>query len=180
MKLICNENLELRSFHINMSEELFALVDTNRIHLETWLTWVVYNQYPQDNIPFLQEAQDFVQKNNAFRGGIYWNGDLVGTIGFHSYSPADRIASIGYWISKDMTGKGIVTKSVQRMLQHGFDDLMLHRIELRAATTNEKSWNIAERTGFTREGCIRECSVVNGKILSHYVYGILRTEFLNS
>ena len=117
------------------------------------------------------------KKDGAFRGGIYWEEQLVGTIGFHEMHRSDNSASVGYWLSKNMTGKGIMTRSVKRMLQHGFDDLLLHRIELRAATENVKSWNIAERVGFTREGCIRQCSFVNGKYLSHYVYGILLEEF---
>ena len=69
-----------------------------------------------------------------------------------------------------------MTQSVQRIVQHGFEDLLLHRIELRAATENTKSWQVAERIGFQREGCIRECSLVNGRYLSHYVYGLLKED----
>ena len=102
---------------------------------------------------------------------------IIGTIGFHSFQRGDNSASIGYWLSKDKTGNGIVTRSVRRLLQHGFEDLLLYRIELRASTENKKSWSIAEKVGFTREGCIRQCSFVNGRYLDHYVYGILKDEF---
>ena len=178
MLLTCQHPLELRSFQEHMSDDLFALVERNREHLQKWLMWVPHTKSPKDSLLFLQGAQQFVKEKQAFRGGIFWNGDLVGAIGFHEFHKQDRCASIGYWLSKDMTGKGIVTNAVKRIVQHGFEDLSLHRLELRAATENIKSWKIAERVGFQREGCIRECSFVHGRYLSHYVYGMLKEDFL--
>ena len=44
-----------------------------------------------------------------------------------------------------------MTQSVQRIVQHGFEDLLLHQIELRAATENTKSWQVAEKVVFSEK-----------------------------
>ena len=177
MILEIDSQLQIRSFDETMAQELFHVVDRNREHLQQWLTWVPFQKSSDDTRAFLQLRKNEIERTGGFGGGIFWENKIVGTVGFHSFQRVDNSASIGYWLSKDMTGKGIVTRSVQRLLQHGFEDLLLYRIELRASTENEKSWRIAERVGFTREGCIRKCSFVNGRYLDHYVYGILQNEF---
>ena len=180
MILKIDNELHIRSFDKTMAQELFRLVDSNREHLQQWLTWVPFQKSSEDTLAFLQHRKNEIERTGAFGGGIFLEDRIVGTIGFHSFHRADNSASIGYWLCKDMTGKGIVTRSVQRLLQHGFEDLLLHRIELRASTENKKSWSIAEKVGFTREGMIRQCSFVNGRYLDHYVYGILKDEFDHS
>ena len=125
MILICNEQLKLIAFEDHMAQELFDLVVENRMHLQQWLTWVPFTKTPKDSLDFLQQSQMLRKKDGAFRGGIYWEEQLVGTIGFHEMHRSDNSASVGYWLSKNMTGKGIMTRSVKRILQHGFDDLLL-------------------------------------------------------
>ena len=177
MILEIDSQLQIRSFDETMAHELFNLVDGNREHLQQWLTWVPFQKSSDDTLAFLQHRKNEIGRTGAFGGGIFLEDQIVGTIGFHSFQRADNSASIGYWLSKDKMGKGIVTRSVRRLLQHGFEDLLLYRIELRASTENKKSCSIAEKVGFTREGCIRKCSFVNGRYLDHYVYGILKDEF---
>ena len=177
MILKVDNQLQIRSFDETMAQELFSLVDSNREHLQKWLTWVPFQKSSDDTFAFLQHRKNEIARTGSFGGGIFLENQIVGTIGFHSFQRADNSASIGYWLSKDMTGKGIVTRCVLRLLQHGFEDLLLHRIELRASTENKKSWSIAEKVGFIREGTIRQCSFVNGRYLDHYVYGILKDEF---
>lgn len=175
----CDEYLTLVPFQDDMAAELFTQVAHNRKYLERWLTWVTHTQTPADSLAFLQRAQRLSEDDGLFRGAVVMNERLLGTIGFHDFQPTDRAASIGYWLDERMTGQGIMTRAVRQLVQYGFETLELHRIELRAATENDKSWRIAERVGFQREGCLRECALVNGIYLSHYVYGLLRSEYFS-
>ena len=171
MILSCDENLELRSFQEAWAEELFVLVEHNREHLQPWLTWVSRTRTVQDVRVFLKQAQSFVETQNVFRGCVFWHDQLVGAVGITGTDTfrSDRKGNIGYWLSKDMVGKGIMTRAVHRVLEHAFFDLSLHRIEIKAATDNTKSWSIAQRLGFTREGCLRESFFINGRFLDLYM-----------
>ena len=175
--LHCDANLELQAFRDDMASDIFDQVCRNRAHLGQWLAWVPHTQQVSDSLAFLQLAQQQTEADGVFRGAIVLDGRLVGTIGYHDRSRANRSASIGYWLAKDATGRGVVTRSVHRLVQHGFEDLDLHRIEIRAAVGNEKSWHVAERVGFKREGCLRDVALVNGQFQSHYVYSVLRSGY---
>ena len=58
---------------------------------------------------------------------------------------------LGYWISEDVTGMGIATKSCKRVIQHCFDDLLLHRAVIEAGSENSNI-SVAERLGMRLEG----------------------------
>ena len=82
MLLVCNSMLELRSFHIEMADDLFALVEKNREHLQKWLTWVPHNKSPSDSLSFFRDGPKSVEQDQAFRGGIFGKEILIGTLDF--------------------------------------------------------------------------------------------------
>ena len=71
----------------------------------------------------------------------------------------------------------IATCAARSVLVYGFGPLHLNRVELRCASTNERSIRLAERLGFTREGMLRQEEYLNGVFVDHLVYGLLRSEF---
>ena len=114
MILSCGEHLELHSFQEKWAEELFELVEYNREHLLPWLAWVPRIKTVRDTRVFLKRSQSFVETEKVFRGGIFWNRKLVGTVGITGTDtfPSDRKGNIGYWLSKDITGKAYLGKKV--------------------------------------------------------------------
>ncbi|WP_145453304.1 GNAT family N-acetyltransferase, partial [Staphylococcus epidermidis] len=81
---------------------------------------------------------------------------IVGVAGFNEFDWNNRSGSIGYWLDKHYTGKGIIIRSVGALTNFAFTELKLNRVEIRAAKENLKSRAIAEKLGFRMEGCIRE------------------------
>ena len=63
------------------------------------------------------------------------------------------------------------------MLDHIFDELGLHRVEIRCGTGNLRSCAIPERLGFTREGVVREAEWVNDRWVDLVVWGILEEDW---
>jgi ribosomal-protein-serine acetyltransferase len=58
------------------------------------------------------------------------------------------------------------------MLDYLFEELGLHRVEIRCGTGNTRSCAIPERLGFTREGLLREAEWVNDRWLDLAVWGM--------
>ena len=56
-------------------------------------------------------------------------GRLVGTIGFMWYSPENRAAEVGYSLARSLWNNGLMTEALRAVLEMGFLELDLHRIE---------------------------------------------------
>lgn len=76
-------------------------------------------------------------------------------------------------------GKGMGTFAVKAMLDHAFQNLNLHRVELKALTSNERARHVYEKVGFVREGILRKAVYKNGEFVDLYVYSLLREEYFN-
>ena len=98
-------------------------------------------------------------------------------MGFHTINLANEWAEIGYWIAKDYEGKGIMTECVRAIINYGFNDINLHRIQIRCDANNSKSKVIPERLGFKLEGIIRENHKRDGEFTDGFTFGLLKKEW---
>ncbi|SHL07851.1 GNAT family N-acetyltransferase [Halomonas caseinilytica] len=156
---------------------LFDAVDANRPMLHKWLPWVEATRSVDDSRAFIDSAMQEWQAGTAMHFAILWRGDLVGACGFNRIVARRRSAALGYWLAHDATGHGIVTACVRELLELGFGELRLHRIELHCGEHNAKSRAVAERLGFTEEGRLRECEWLGEQPVTHRVYGMLAPEW---
>jgi RimJ/RimL family protein N-acetyltransferase len=86
-------------------------------------------------------------------------GKIVGIISFNRIEKHNRCATMGYWLAKSQTGRGIMTAAVKALIAEGFEDLELNRIQARVATSNDPSQAVCERAGFKKEGVLREAEM---------------------
>lgn len=88
---------------------------------------------------------------------------------------------IGYFVDTRYEGQGFVTESVQAAIRLCFEDLHAHRLRLGCNEINTRSWRVAERCGFVREGHIRQVHPdilrTDGTYSGDYLYGLLRSEW---
>ena len=106
---------KLREGDIN---ELAAVVAANLSHLGVWMPWAV-KDYGVEN------AREFIERNlgnedpKARTFGIFYEGKIAGCAGF---VPQDEkgVAEIGYWISREHQGKGIITRCTRALADHAF------------------------------------------------------------
>ncbi|WP_153944866.1 GNAT family N-acetyltransferase, partial [Acinetobacter baumannii] len=54
---------------------------------------------------------------------IRYNGAILGVIALHYIDWVNHRTSIGYWMSEDAQGRGIMTAAVHRLIAHAFDEL---------------------------------------------------------
>jgi RimJ/RimL family protein N-acetyltransferase len=90
------------------------------------------------------------------------SGEAVGFAGVVQLELDKQEGEIGYVVAPSARGRGIAGRALALLTHWGFESLGLQRIELRIDPANEVSARIAERTGFRREGTLRNTYVKEG------------------
>ncbi len=174
LRLKVNDEIELIQLRPEDAEIAFALIEKNRKFLRDWLPWVDKTKTVADEKFFIEKI---ATKDGGMSLGIWHKETFIGAIGLHAINEQDKKTSIGYWLSQDANGKGIMTSCVKRLLAYCFEDLKLNRVAIYHAVGNEKSKAVIERCGFKQEGIIRQFENVNGKFLDNVCYSMLASEF---
>jgi len=105
----------------------------------------------------------------------------IGECGFHTWAASHRRAEVFYNMRDEQSKqKGYMTEALKAVLQFGFTQLGLHRIEALIAAENEPSLRLLMRYGFTKEGTMREDYVVNGINEDSECYSLLKWEWENN
>lgn len=83
---------------------------------------------------------------------------------------------IGYSLDRKQNGKGYMTKAVKLVVDYGFNELNLHRIEAGVMPHNIRSMKVLEKAGFHKEGIAIENVKINGKWENHQTLAIVNNE----
>ena len=173
---IDNEIL-LRQFVIDDAEGVFTAVMHNYEHLRPFMHWIV-PEYSLDSAKeFITESIANAAKMKSLGFGIFRKNGLIGSIGFVNFDTKAKKTEIGYWISKDEQGKGIVSRASELLIDHAFAEMALNRIEIRCSSENIRSAAIPKRLGFVKEGLLRQSEFRNGHLHDFNVYGLLASEW---
>lgn len=116
------------------------------------------------------------EENKGYRWGIQLKDDsrLIGTIGFHAYSPKHKRAEIGYELHPDYWGVGYAKESITRVMEFGFQEMDLKRIGAIVFQENIPSNRVLAGLGFKHEGLLRNYIVQGGKSFDTNVYSLIR------
>ena len=102
---------------------------------------------------------------------------MIGTCGFTSFDLPHDSAEIGYVLNPDYHGKGYGTEAARRVVEFGFSELSLHRIEAKFMKENTASLHVMEKLGMTLEGYRREAMLIKQKYRTIGVCSILCHEW---
>jgi len=105
---------------------------------------------------------------------VTYDGKFVGqlTVGGIAYGSL-RSAYIGYWIDKEVAGKGIMPTAVAMALDYCFDQLHLHRVEIHIRPENAASRRVVEKLGIPEEGLRRSYLHIAGDWRDHICYALV-------
>ena len=168
--------LEIRLLEKRHAPEVFARVDAERDHIRPFLPWADLTRGVADVEAFITRSLRRFGEQNGWDAGIWLDGAYAGGIGAHYYDWLNRKTEIGYWLSREAVGRGIMTDCVRQVCRYLFDELGLHRIEIRCATENVRSRAIPERLGFTFEGVLRGANLLHGRYHDQALYSLLATD----
>lgn len=123
-------------------------------------------------------AQDYREKTSVRWGiTIKPNNDIVGMTGFNYWNQTDNRASIGFDLAHAHWRKGIMREAVVAMLNFGFQQMALHRIEADASIYNEPSISFLRSLGFQQEGIQRDQYYEDNQYHNLVLFSLLEHEW---
>lgn len=105
-------------------------------------------------------------------------GTLIGTCTLFSISATCRRAEVGYSLAHSAWGHGYMDEALRALLDYGFSEMNLNRVEADIDPRNNASARSLERLGFTREGFLRERWIVDGEVSDTALYGLLLRDWV--
>lgn len=109
---------------------------------------------------------------------IEYEGRCIGEVRLHSVDQGNRSAryAIGifdpvYW------NRGLGTEATRLVLWFAFEELKLHRVDLRVLAFNKRAIACYEKCGFVREGLMRESVLIGGEWQSDVLMSVLEHEY---
>ena len=173
--LLVEDGLELNEPKEEDAEELFTIVEENRSYLREWLPWL-------DDVSSIDDEKSLIRREKQSKGNsnlylIRLSGRIVGVIGLNWVDWDNKSFGLGYWLSEESTGQGIITKSCSRIIDHCFYDLRLHRSVIEVAVENHPSRSVAERLGMRLEGISKDREWLYDHFVDSVMYAITSSEW---
>lgn len=176
-KLVVSQRHVLRQLVAGDEEELFLCVEENRSYLREWMPWIDISKSADDVGVFVGRTVADYETGSSFRMGIEVDGKLRGVCALEEIRTMHRRCKIGYWLSRELQGQGLMTASCRALLRYAFAERNMHLVELRAARDNAKSRRVAERLGMKLDGYLREQEWLYDHFVDHAVYTLVEDEW---
>ena len=159
------------------ASELFSVVDSNREYLRKWLPWLDSNMSLIDEINFIEISQKDRLQGTSAVWLIKENDNLIGNISINWVDWENKSCGLGYWISQDKTGNGIVTRCCESLINNLIFNNKIHRFVIEAGVNNIASRKVAEKLGMRLEGTIKDRELLYGEFIDAALYAITAPEW---
>ncbi len=101
---------------------------------------------------------------------------FIGLIGITLGKPKYRNAEVWFKYHSKYWQQGYATEALKAIIQFGFQELKLHRIEAGCATDNIGSYKVLEKAGMQREAHTRKLLPLKSGWADNYGYAILESD----
>jgi ribosomal-protein-alanine N-acetyltransferase len=91
---------------------------------------------------------------------------IIGTAGFNNYAKRHR-ANLGYDLQTEFWNKGYMTEALKTVIDFGFKELGINRIEAEVMQGNATSERVLAKLGFINEGIPATMDVLERQALRH-------------
>ncbi len=139
---------------------------------------IPYPYEKEDAIAWLSTLKESWEKQESLNLAITQKKDnaYTGGIGLNLYLRHDK-AALGYWVAKPYWGKGYATEAAHALIQFGFTELNLNRIEADYFSNNPASGRVMQKLGMTHEGFAKQTYKKSGEYIDTERYAILKSDF---
>lgn len=166
---------KIRKWKLSDAAALAAVISNKKI-LDNLRDGLPYPYTEKDGEDYISEMLS-ANEDETFAFAITVDNKVIGSIGvFRQENIHRQTAELGYYISEEYWGKGIMTEAVKQICEHVFGNSDIIRIYAEPFVHNTASCRVLEKAGFQCEGTLRNNAVKNGVVIDMKMYSILKAE----
>ncbi|MEI6479914.1 MAG: GNAT family protein [bacterium] len=114
------------------------------------------------------------KNEKVYTFGIEVGGKVCGCISLYLDNKNNKKAATGYWIGEAFWGRGIMSVALEKVVNFGFKELKLKRIEASVYPRNEASASVLINNGFEKEGYLKKSALHAGKLMDEIIFAKVR------
>lgn len=118
-------------------------------------------------------------RGDRFQWVIEANQESAGWITLVVGNWEHGLCELGFALTSAWQGRGVMTQALADLLPELLFNTRLQRIEARCAVENHSSRRVLEKNGFRREGTLRGYFLLGEERVDHYLYAILKQDYLD-
>lgn len=176
------ERLLLRRYQITDAFDFLQLLLKNKDRLSLAFPGrVAITQKLENAEYFIRQMRGDWQLKKVYEFGIWLRNteQYIGDIALKNIEKRVPKGEIGYYLDATAEGQGLASEALRAVTIFGFDNLILNKLFIKMPTQNQRSYSLAERCGFTREGLLRQDFRSDDKtgLVDVYYYGMTRLDY---
>jgi ribosomal-protein-alanine N-acetyltransferase len=106
---------------------------------------------------------------------ILIEGEVAGVIGIDLRQDVYRKTPLlGYWLSEQYRGRGIVTEAVKLISEYAFTHLDVICIQACVLSKNPASMRVLEKAGYEKQGILKQSVIKNNQVWDEHIYAIYK------
>jgi len=165
------KNILLRPPQYKDWKEWSGLREENMSYLKPWEpTWNIHELERSNFVKRVRFFEKLSINDEAYSFFIFEKSNLklIGEININNVQRGVvQSCSIGYWISENKVGLGLMSEALFLVKKFIFDELELHRIEAACLRNNKRSLNTLKKNFFNIEGTAKKYLKINGEWQDH-------------
>jgi len=175
------ERLLLRACSTSQAGALCSALRKNRAHLEPWTPLATPDYFTLTGTSErIAKWRAEWRKGKSFHFHVY-EKRRTPIVGHVALTGIDRgvleNAYLGYWIDGQCAGKRYAAEAVAKVIQFGFAELKLHRIQASVMPRNVRSVRVVEHLGFRNEGTALRYLKIHGQWEDHLIFATTDEEW---
>ena len=177
-RMIETERLILRRFEYTDDESM----------LKYWVADpAIQSMYSEPIYSTKQEVKELLDKyiggyakDDYYRWAVILKttNECIGQIAYFLVDSKNHFAEIEYCVGSSFQRKGLATEATKSVIQYGFENMNLHKVQICHKSINLPSRKVIEKCGFVYEGTLRDFFYLDGKYVDRLYYSILKEEFM--
>ncbi len=165
------------------ARDLSSLVrNINNLEISKWLAVVPHPYTTKDGRRFIDKKLKEKRKKGKERQDytlaiqLKDKSRIMGGIGIHKIDYSSGVGTLGYWLSQEYWRNGYMSEALEAIVNFGFNDLGLRRLEAGVFKGNPSSGVLLKKYGFAIEGMKRKAikCKATGIIHDEFMYGLIK------